>query len=54
MRRDGVHLPTTKDQKRITSHESLVDAAKRISALGKGGPADLASNVDAYLYGGKQ
>lgn len=31
--------------------ESLLAAAKRIRKLGKGGPADLASNVDKYMYG---
>lgn len=30
-------------QKKAQPHESLVDAAKRISALGKGGSPDLAS-----------
>jgi len=34
--------------------ESLFEAAKRINKLGKKGPKDLASNLDAYLYGGKQ
>lgn len=38
--------------KPTTPDESLVDAAKRIAALGKGGPADLASQVDKYLYDG--
>jgi len=32
-------------------HETLFEAAKRINALGKGGPKDLASRVDYYLYG---
>lgn len=34
--------------------EKLFDAAKRISKLSKGGAKDVASNLDAYLYGGKQ
>ena len=33
--------------------ETLLQAAKRINALGKKGPRDLASNIDRYLYGGK-
>ncbi len=33
--------------------KSLFDAAKRINAKGMKGPRDLASNLDAYLYGGK-
>lgn len=32
-------------------HESLTDAFRRISKIGKPGPKDLASNVDHYLYG---
>ena len=32
-------------------HETLLEAAKRINALGKSGPKDLASRVDFYLYG---
>jgi hypothetical protein len=38
----------------FSPRESLLDAAKRINKLGKKGPKDLASNLDAYLYGGKQ
>ena len=33
--------------------QSLFDAARRINAKGAKGPRDLASNLDAYLYGGK-
>lgn len=33
--------------------KSLFDAARRINAKGTKGPGDLASNLDAYLYGGK-
>ena len=38
---------------RRAPRETLLDAAKRISALGKKGPRDLASNIDTYLYGEK-
>ena len=42
-------------RKKIPSrkHESLLDVAKRINAMGEQGPRDLATNLDAYLYGGK-
>ncbi len=35
------------------SLESFLEAAKRINAKNKGGPKDLASKVDEYLYGGR-
>ncbi|MFA5995339.1 MAG: hypothetical protein WCW27_03740 [Patescibacteria group bacterium] len=38
----------------IQRHESLLEAGKRISSMWQGGPSDLASNLDEYLYGGKQ
>ena len=33
--------------------EKLLSAAKRIGKLGQRGPKDLASRLDAYLYGGR-
>ena len=38
---------------KIPKHESLLQAAKRINALGVEGPKDLATHIDAYLYGEK-
>lgn len=35
------------------AREPLIAAAKRINALGRRGPRDLASRLDAYLYGTK-
>ena len=47
-----------KDFGRLTKthkkHEALFDAAKRINKLGVKGPRDLASKLDAYLYGGEK
>lgn len=37
----------------VRSSESLIDAAKRISRMWKGGARDLAKNHDKYLYGRK-
>ena len=34
-----------------TPGESLLEAARRISKLGKPGPKDLSMNLDHYLYG---
>lgn len=34
--------------------ETLLEAMKRIGRLGEKGPKDLATNMDAYLYGGKK
>ena len=36
---------------RRVPQETLLNAAKRINALGKKGPRDLASGIDRYLYG---
>lgn len=34
--------------------ETLLEFAKRINSIGPKGPKDLATNMDAYLYGGKK
>ena len=34
--------------------EKLADIAKRINAMNKKGPKDLASNIDKYIYGRKK
>ena len=46
LRGDGAFSPSM-------PRETLLGAAKRINALGKKGPRDLASHVDRYLYGEK-
>lgn len=47
-----VQLRMEKQEKQATSrHESLSDAFRRISKIGKPGPKDLAKNLDHYLYG---
>lgn len=51
--RDSIKRCFVKSQP-VQKHESLVEAGKRISGMWSGGPVDLASNVDEYLYGGKQ
>lgn len=44
-------------QARVTpkkQRETLLEFAKRINSIGPKGPKDLATNMDAYLYGGKK
>jgi hypothetical protein len=43
--------PRSAENKR---QETLVDFARRIAKIGRKGPRDLASHMDAYLYGGKR
>lgn len=42
-----------KNKTKPKKHESLFEAAQRISRLGANGPKDLAINHDEYLYGKK-
>lgn len=46
-------LPGNSHLVKSAHRETLGEAAKRISTLGKKGPRDLASHMDQYLYGGK-
>lgn len=47
--------PGKQRQKRGTrASNGLLAMADRVNALGVKGPKDLASNMDAYLYGGKK
>ena len=47
-----MQLRVEKQEKQKTSHdESLGDAFRRISKLGKPGPKDLSMNLDHYVYG---
>ena len=42
------------ESKNPVAGESLLQAAKRINAMGRPGPKDLASKVDQYLYGSRK
>lgn len=46
-----LHIKASRPQHKVKVAETFVNAARRISKMGSGGPRDLALNHDYYLYG---